>query len=77
VERERGLAPGGEQTLLGDLKERSRAAQIRAALGGNHEPVTLYGQIGRAIQQRQEEDGWGTQGINRRSADLTARLPRP
>jgi len=75
VGRERGVAPEGYQALLGDLKERIRAAQIRAALSVNRELVVLYWQIGRAIQQRQEEYGWGAQVIARLSADLRQAFP--
>ncbi len=73
--RERALVPQGYQELLGDLKERIRSAQIRAALSVNRELIGLYWQIGRAISERQETHGWGTQVIDRLSADLRHAFP--
>jgi len=65
----------GYGDLLGDLKERIRPAQVRAALAVNQELVHLYWQIGRSIQARQEAHGWGTQVIDRLSADLRHAFP--
>jgi predicted nuclease of restriction endonuclease-like (RecB) superfamily len=73
--RERALVPEGYPELLGDLKERIRSAQIRAALSVNRELIALYWQIGRAISERQETHGWGTQVIDRLSADLRRAFP--
>ncbi len=70
-----GVVPAGYQALLGDLKERIRAAQIRAALSVNRELIALYWQVGRAIGERQETHGWGTQVIDRLSADLRRAFP--
>ena len=73
--RDRAVVPEGYQALLGDLKERIRAAQIRAALSVNRELIGLYWQIGRAIQERQDAYGWGAQVIARLSADLRRAFP--
>ncbi len=73
--RERGVVPDGYHALLSDLKERIRSAQIRAALSVNRELIALYWQIGRAISERQETHGWGTQVIDRLSADLRRAFP--
>lgn len=69
------LVPEGYQALLGDLKERIRSAQVRAALQVNRELILLYWQIGRAIQERQEQYGWGAQVIRRLSSDLRQAFP--
>jgi len=71
----RGVAPAGYQALLGDLKERIRAAHLRAALSVNREVIALYWEIGRAIRERQEAYGWGAQVIARLSADLRRAFP--
>jgi len=71
----RALLPEGYGELLGDLKERIHAAQIKAALSVNRELIALYWQIGRAIGERQETRGWGTQVIDRLSADLRHAFP--
>ncbi len=49
MKRDRALVPEGYRELLGDLKERIRAAQIRAAISINRELVVLYWHIGREI----------------------------
>lgn len=70
-----GLVPDGYPAFLTDLKERIRAAQVRAALSVNRELVLLYWQIGRDILVRQEEQGWGSKVIDRLSRDLRAAFP--
>lgn len=67
--------PSGYPLLLESLKERVRAAQVRAALSVNRELVLLYWQMGRDILQRQEQEGWGTKVIDRLAADLTHAFP--
>jgi len=71
----KAVVPEGYQVLLGDLKERIRAAQVRAALSVNRELILLYWRIGQAIRERQETHGWGAQVINRLSADLRLAFP--
>ena len=71
----KAVVPEGYQALLGDLKERIRAAQARAALSVNRELILLYWRIGQAIRERQETHGWGAQVINRLSADLRLAFP--
>jgi len=73
--RTKDVAPEGYQSLLVDLKERIRSAQVRAALSVNRELIALYWQIGRLIVARQEEYGWGTQVIDRLAADLRQSFP--
>jgi predicted nuclease of restriction endonuclease-like (RecB) superfamily len=67
------LAGYGE--LLEELKSRIRAAQVRAALAVNREMITLYWDIGRAITQRQDREGWGTSVIDQLATDLQAAFP--
>jgi predicted nuclease of restriction endonuclease-like (RecB) superfamily len=57
------------------LKQRIRAAQIKAALAVNRELLLLYWQIGRDILQRQQEEGWGSKVIQRLSNDLKREFP--
>ena len=61
--------------FLTDLKERVRAAQVRAVTSLNREMLTLYWEIGRAIVERQEKAGWGDAVIDRLSRDLRAEFP--
>lgn len=72
---DRAMLPGDYQGLLGDLKERIRSAQVRAALAVNRELILLYWQIGRSIQERQEAHGWGAGVIRHLSQDLRHAFP--
>jgi predicted nuclease of restriction endonuclease-like (RecB) superfamily len=67
--------PHGYASLLNDLKERIRAAQVRAAVAVNRELVLLYWSIGRDILVRQKEQGWGSKVIDRLAADLRREFP--
>lgn len=61
--------------LLHDLRERIRAAQIRASLSVNKELVLLYWTIGRDILTRQAAEGWGSKVIERLATDLRKEFP--
>lgn len=61
---------GAYQKLLDNLKNRIRDARVRAALSVNRELVLLYWQIGKAILERQAQDGWGAKVIERLADDL-------
>ena len=67
--------PAGYSKLLGDLKQRIQAAQLRASLAVNRELVFLYWQIGRDILARQERESWGAKVIDRLACDLKAAFP--
>jgi predicted nuclease of restriction endonuclease-like (RecB) superfamily len=69
------LLPQGYAELLGQLKERIRSAQLRAAIAVNRELVLLYWQIGREILTRQGHEGWGAKVIDRLAADLRRSFP--
>lgn len=65
----------GYPALLEDLKERIRAAQVRAALAANRELVLLYWEIGRRILESQKREGWGARVIDRLASDLGKSFP--
>jgi len=67
--------PAGYAELLGDLKRRIRAAQIRAVTRVNRELVLLYWEIGHGILEQQERLGWGTRVIDQLAADLRREFP--
>src|SRR6266850_7841703 len=69
------LIPEGYDELLRGLKERIRAAQVKAALAVNRELVLLYWRIGQDILERQKQSGWGTKVIDRLAADLRSAFP--
>ena len=55
--------------MLGDIKTRIRAAQIRATFAANRELILLYWDIGRMIVARQKQEGWGAAVIPRSFLD--------
>lgn len=69
------ILPANYETFLSDLKNRVRVAQVKAALAVNSELVSLYWNIGRAILEQQERNGWGAKVIERLSADLKREFP--
>ena len=68
--------PSGYAEFLTGLKERIRTAQVRAALAVNRELVALYWEIGRAVVERQQAEGWGRAVIERLAKDLQTAFPR-
>ena len=62
-------------TLLTDIKQRVRRAQVRAMLAVNAELIRLYWDIGRVIDERQQQEGWGAGVIPRLARDLHNDLP--
>lgn len=56
--------------FLNGLKQRIRAAQVKASLAINQELIRLYWQIGHEILIRQQEQGWGGKVIERLAKDL-------
>ena len=56
VTRATGL-PVDYASLLENIKQRIRAAQVRATFSANAELIRLYWDIGRAIDQRQQREG--------------------
>lgn len=69
------LLPSSYTPLLAELKSRVRTAQVKAALTVNRELILLYWQIGRAILQAQQAEGWGTKVVERLAKDLSAEFP--
>ena len=67
--------PSGYTELLGQLKERVRAARIQAIRTVNTQLIELYWSIGRTILERQDDQGWGSGVIGRLAEDLRAEFP--
>lgn len=61
--------------LLAEVKSRVRQAQTRAVLAANAELLRLYWDVGRLIDARQREEGWGAAVVPRLAADLRNELP--
>jgi hypothetical protein len=62
-------------TLLADIKSRIQSAQTRAILAVNAELIRLYWDIGRLLDARQAQEGWGAAVIPRLGADIRNELP--
>lgn len=58
--------------LLGELKTRIRTAQSIALCAVNKELISLYWDIGRGIDERQQAEGWGKGVVEALSKDLLA-----
>ena len=71
------LTPKEYPVLVADITQRVKVAQARAVLTVNAEMIVLYWDIGRLIDARQKNEGWGAAVIPRLSADLRAELPDP
>ena len=63
------------QTLLAELKNRIRTAQVRASVAVNQELVLLYWGIGKEILIRQKQEGWGAKIIDQLGKDLRNGFP--
>lgn len=70
------LLPNGYDDFLQNLKEQIRTAQVRASLAVNFELILLYWQIGKAILERQQREGWGAKVIEKLSKDLQHEFPQ-
>ncbi|OHB67017.1 MAG: hypothetical protein A2Y76_07555 [Planctomycetes bacterium RBG_13_60_9] len=71
----RADGPVDYSSLLANIKQRIRTAQVRATFAANAELIRLYWDIGRAIVQRQQCKGWGSGVIPRLACDLRNELP--
>jgi predicted nuclease of restriction endonuclease-like (RecB) superfamily len=67
--------PADYPQLLDALKQRIQQERLRVVMAANAAMVLLYWDIGRAILDRQEQEGWGTKVIDRLSADLRREFP--
>jgi hypothetical protein len=67
--------PKGYQEFVASLKDRIRAAQLRAAFAVNWELLALYWHIGKSIVERQRAESWGNAVIERLSKDLQTAFP--
>jgi len=69
------LLPESYPVLLENIKTRIRESQIKAAMSVNQELIKLHWWIGSEIVKRQEEEGWGSQVIERLCKDVQISLP--
>jgi predicted nuclease of restriction endonuclease-like (RecB) superfamily len=61
--------------FLEQLKNRVRSAQLKASLAVNSELIYLYWDIGKSIVEKQEQEGWRAQVIEKLCKDLQQAFP--
>lgn len=61
---------------LGELKQRIRQSQIKAAVKVNTELIQLYWQLGDEIVERQQNAKWGDSFLKQLSKDLNEEFPK-
>ncbi len=67
--------PDNYINILARLKEQIQKARMKAALSANAVLLHLYWEIGLAIIEMQQAEGWGSKVIDRLSSDLKADFP--
>ena len=67
--------PLNYKSLLKEIKVKVKSSQLKAALSVNQELINLYWEIGRSIQSKQKEEGWGSKTIAKLARDLKAEFP--
>ena len=58
--------------MVAELKARIVSARLSAVRSVNRDLILLYWDIGRAIVEKQETEGWGESVVERLAADLRA-----
>lgn len=69
------VVPNGYASLLGEVKERVRAAQYQALRAVNSELISLYFDIGRLVATKQDGNSYGRSVVRQLSIDLRAEFP--
>ena len=67
--------PSNYPALLGEIKQRIRAAQYEALKAVNKELIALYWDIGRLIMERQTGETWGKSVVGNLANDLQKEFP--
>ena len=67
--------PTNYPALLGEIKQRIRAAQYAALKAVNKELIALYWDIGRLIMERQTGETWGKSVVGNLANDLQKEFP--
>ena len=65
----------GYASFLAEVKTRIREGQWRTLRAVNKELLTLYWDLGAAIQRKQQEQGWGKAVVETLASDLQAEFP--
>ncbi len=60
---EKDLLPSDYSAFLHTIKTRIQQAQLKAVVAVNKELILLYWQLGKAILDRQQKEGWGSDSV--------------
>ena len=61
--------------FIANIKSRIRVAQVKASFSVNAELIRLYWDIGQAVVDRQNKDGWGSAVVQQISRDIQKEFP--
>lgn len=61
--------------FIEEIKKEIQIQRVSVIMNANTSMICLYWNIGRAILEKQEKDGWGTKVIDRMSKDLKTVFP--
>lgn len=61
--------------FIEEIKNEIRQQRVSIVLNANSSMICLYWNIGKAILEKQEKEGWGTKVIDRVSKDLKDAFP--
>lgn len=67
--------PSSYPRLLADIKQTVGESRWRAQRSVNTELIEMYWKIGKAVNTRQQSEGWGTAVVERLAADLRTAFP--
>ena len=67
--------PEGYLSFIKEIKEQIVKTRLQTVITANTSMIILYWQIGNAILQRQQNEGWGTKVIDHMSYDLKHAFP--
>ena len=67
--------PESYAAAFAEIKKRIRTERLHVVLAANEALVLLYWDVGRAILDRQDREGWGAKVIDRLSHDLRDAFP--
>src|SRR5688572_25483108 len=68
-------SPISYTSFLEQLKKKIQQTQLKATLAVNSELIRLYWEIGKSIVEKQEQEGWGSQVIEKLCKDLQNAFP--
>ncbi len=65
----------GYLEFINDIKEKIKKQRVSIVLNANSSMICLYWNIGKAILEKQEKEGWGAKVIDRMAQDLKDAFP--